>query len=136
MPLRELAPRFRLARLARLPISLGIIPLSVLFDRLRIVNPVRLPISLGILPLRELPFRFRIAKSARSPNSFGMVPVNELLFRERLDTDPESQVTPNQKHSVPADPNQPVLFVQLAPSVELYNAIKALLSTELILLVD
>ena len=65
-----------------------------------------------------------------------MVPVNELLFRERLDTDPESQVTPNQKHSVPADPNQPVLFVQLAPSVELYNAIKARLSTELILLVD
>ena len=52
--------------------------------------------------------------------------VNSIIrFKESENTEPDSQVTPNQKHSVPADPNQPVLSVQLAPSVELYNAINA-----------
>ena len=38
---------------------------------------------------------------------------------------PAEQETPFQSHSPPAEPFQPVLSVQLAPSVELYSATKA-----------
>jgi len=125
LPLRELFKRVRIVKFVRLPSSLGMLPLRVLLLRKRPIKFVRFPSPEGILPLRELSGRSMMVKFVRLPSSEGMLPLRELLARSRYSTCPFEQPIPNQLHSVPAAPNQPVLSVQLAPSVELYSATKA-----------
>ena len=102
--------------MVKLPNSGGMLPLSWLLYRSSHSKLVRLPNSGGMQPLSWLLSRLRDSKLARLPNSVGMLPIRWLPHRWRPVTCSPLHVTRDQLHGVFVS-NQPLLSLQLAPSV-------------------
>ncbi len=73
-----------------------------------------------MVPVSGFSLKFNIRKPDKSPNSGGIIPLRLFPDNSTLVTVPAPQVMPSQEQGVLVF-SQPVLSVQLAPSVLLYS---------------
>lgn len=126
LPVNLLTCRLTSVRAERLFNSDGMVPERLSDDRFKIFRLVRLPIEVGIEPVRPLLLRIsNLVKDVRFPISLGKVPTI-LLFEAKiiLVTCPDATVMPYQV-LIAVSVFQLVFVVQLAPFVLLYKATRA-----------